>query len=61
MSFSLALILQQSSPLGFLGSFFPILLVIGLFYFMIIVPQRKRQREMQQMLDNLKAGDKVVT
>ncbi|HEY8459697.1 MAG TPA: preprotein translocase subunit YajC, partial [Blastocatellia bacterium] len=32
-----------------------------LFYFLIIVPQRKRQKAIDAMLDNLKAGDKVVT
>jgi len=36
-------------------------LVFVLFYFMIIMPQRKRQRAVDQMLTNLKAGDKVVT
>ena len=32
-----------------------------LFYFLLIVPQRKRQRAIDDMLNNLKAGDKVVT
>lgn len=36
-------------------------LVFVLFYFLIIVPQRKRQRAVDDMLNNLKAGDKVVT
>lgn len=37
------------------------LLVFVLFYFLIIMPQRKRQRATEEMLNNLKAGDKVVT
>lgn len=37
------------------------LLVFVLFYFLIIVPQRKKQRAVDEMLNNLKAGDKVVT
>jgi len=37
------------------------LLVFVLFYFLIVVPQRKRQRSVDEMLNNLKAGDKVVT
>lgn len=37
------------------------LLVFVLFYFLIIVPQRKRQRATEDMLNNLKAGDKIVT
>lgn len=39
----------------------PMVLVFVLFYFLIIVPQRKRQRAIDEMLNNLKAGDKVVT
>ncbi|MDX2041903.1 MAG: preprotein translocase subunit YajC [Acidobacteriota bacterium] len=39
----------------------PMVLVFVLFYFLIIVPQRKRQRAVDEMLNNLKAGDKVVT
>lgn len=39
----------------------PMALVFVLFYFLIIVPQRKRQRAVDEMLNNLKAGDKVVT
>lgn len=42
-------------------TFIPLLLVFVLFYFLIIVPQRKRQRAVDNMLDNLKSGDKVVT
>jgi preprotein translocase subunit YajC len=42
-------------------TFIPLLLIFVLFYFLIIVPQRKRQRAVEVMLDNLKSGDKVVT
>ncbi len=41
--------------------FLPIIAIFALFYFMILVPQRKRQKETQQMLDALKPNDKVVT
>ena len=36
-------------------------LIFGLFYFLILGPQRKRQQQMQEMLDALKLGDQVVT
>ncbi len=39
----------------------PMVLVFVLFYFLIVVPQRKRQRAVDEMLGNLKPGDKVVT
>jgi preprotein translocase subunit YajC len=54
------LLLQQGSGSG-LVTFIPLLLVFVLFYFLIIVPQRKRQKALDAMLDNLKSGDKVVT
>jgi preprotein translocase subunit YajC len=36
-------------------------LIIGIFYFMILRPQQKRQKDRQKMLDSVKKGDKVVT
>ncbi|MCX7983482.1 MAG: preprotein translocase subunit YajC [Bacteroidetes bacterium] len=35
--------------------------IILIFYFMIIRPQQKRQKERQHMLDSMKKGDKVIT
>jgi len=49
----------QSSPFG--SMLIPMVLMFVLFYFLLIVPQRKRQRAIDDMLNNLKAGDKVVT
>jgi len=36
-------------------------LLFGIFYFIMIRPQRKRQKEHQQMMMELKKGDKVIT
>ena len=41
--------------------FAPLLLILLVFYFLIIRPQQKRQRELQELISNLKAGDKVIT
>ena len=48
---------------GFSGimTFLPFILIIGIFYFLIIRPQNKKQKETQKMLAALKKGDKVVT
>ena len=46
---------------GTLSGFLPILLIIAVFYVMLIRPQQKRQRELQEMISALKAGDRVVT
>ena len=47
--------------LGALGSLLPMLLIIGVFYVLLIRPQQKRQKELQQTISQLKAGDRVVT
>jgi preprotein translocase subunit YajC len=39
----------------------PFILIIAIFYFFIIRPQNKKQKETQKMIDALKKGDKVVT
>jgi preprotein translocase subunit YajC len=39
----------------------PWILIFGVFYLLIIVPQRRRQRELQETISNLKTGDRVVT
>lgn len=47
------------------GSIWPMLIflvvIFALFYFVMIRPQRKRQKEQQQMMANLQKGDKVIT
>ncbi|KIY21128.1 preprotein translocase subunit YajC [Mesobacillus subterraneus] len=46
---------------GLLTTVFPLLLMFVLFYFLLIRPQQKRQKAVQQMQSDLKKGDKVVT
>ena len=48
----------QQSPYSFL-IFMGLLFAV--FYFILIRPQQKRQKEHRQLLENLKKGDKVVT
>lgn len=53
-----------ASPLALptgMASFLPILLMIVVFYFLLIKPQQSRQKKWQQMLGNLKPGDKITT
>ena len=46
---------------GMLVGLAPFILIFAVFYFLIIVPQRKRQRELQEMVTQLKAGDRIIT
>ncbi|MCE3255358.1 MAG: putative preprotein translocase, subunit YajC [Rickettsiaceae bacterium] len=42
-------------------SFIPLILVFGIFYFLLVRPQQKKAKEHQNTLNNLKSGDKVQT
>lgn len=44
-----------------LTSFIPLILIFVVFYFLIIRPQTKKYKEHQEMVSNLKIGNKVVT
>ena len=41
--------------------FLPFALILGIFYVVILLPMRRRQKKVQAFLDGLKVGDKVVT
>jgi len=45
---------------GFM-SFVPLILIFGVFYFLLIRPQQKKAKEQQAFLSNLKKGDAVVS
>ena len=42
-------------------SFLPLVLMIGAMYFLVMRPQKKRQKEEQQMRDNIQVGDEITT
>lgn len=44
-----------------IGTIAPLILMFVLFYFLLIRPQQKRQKAVQQMQRDLKKGDKIVT
>lgn len=52
---------SASSPLGMLTTFLPMIAIFAIFYFFLIRPQNKKQKETEKMLAALKKGDKVVT
>jgi preprotein translocase subunit YajC len=39
----------------------PFALVLAIFYFIILMPMRRRQKKVEAFLQNLKVGDKVIT
>jgi preprotein translocase subunit YajC len=47
--------------LGSLGQLAPLVIMLGIFYFLLIAPMRKRQKQQEQMIAALKPGDRVIT
>jgi len=52
---------QAQAPTTGIVSFLPLVFILGIFYLIVFLPARRRQKKLQEMIDNLKAGDKVVT
>lgn len=50
-----------AGPANQISAFLPLLLMVGVFYFLVIRPQTKRQKEHQKFITGLKRGDMVVT
>lgn len=55
------LTLQQNPQGGGLMSFLPLILIIIVFWFFMIRPQMKRQKELRKYRESLQKGDKVMT
>ena len=51
----------QMGIIGTLISLLPMVLIFVIFYFMLIRPQRKKEKKVQEMLNALKVGDRVST
>src|SRR3954468_22078664 len=54
--------------MGFLGDganplvqIVPFILILGIFYFIILLPSKRKQQRVQEFLDNLKENDRVIT
>jgi preprotein translocase subunit YajC len=52
---------QAAASGGGIGSFLPIILLFVGMWFLIIAPQRKRQKAHEKMLTELKSGDEIIT
>ncbi len=61
----LSLLLAQAAPApsgpSALMQFAPLLLLFGAMYFLMIAPQRKKQKEHEKMMSALQAGDEIIT
>jgi preprotein translocase subunit YajC len=51
----------QSAPANSLLGFLPILLIFGIFYFLLFLPMQRQRKQTQKMLASLQNGNTVVT
>jgi preprotein translocase subunit YajC len=71
MTFNALFLLASQAPTGapgpvqqqpnFLTALVPFALVFVIFYLLIIMPQRKKQKKHMEMVDNLKPGSRIIT
>lgn len=51
---------QEGGGGGGLATFLPLLILVGVFWFLIMRPQQRRMREHRELTSNLEQGDRVV-
>ncbi len=53
-------LLAQAPPTAPFEMFITMALMMGVFYFVLVLPARKKQRKLEDLIKSLKAGDKIV-
>lgn len=61
MNFNIAVLAEQPAGMGLTTTIIWLVLLLGVFYFLLIRPQKKREKKEAAMRDNLEIGDEVVT
>jgi preprotein translocase subunit YajC len=56
--FAMGMTVEGGSPLL---QVVPFILILGIFYFIILLPSKRKQQKVQEFLDNLKENDRVIT
>lgn len=51
----------QQGQQSLLGAAIPILLMLGIFYFLVLLPMKRKQQKVETFLAALKVGDKIIT
>ena len=57
----LALFFQDGGIFGGFGFLLPILMMVGIFYFLVILPQKKQKQDLEALITSLKINDEIVT
>ena len=53
--------LQTAEPPSIFNLVLPFLLIFGIYYLIVILPTRRSQKKVQDMVESLKVGDRVIT
>jgi preprotein translocase subunit YajC len=53
--------MSGAGPQSGLSAMFPLVIILGIFYVMILMPMQKRQKKVQEFQNALKVGDKIIT
>ncbi|HEY2458331.1 MAG TPA: preprotein translocase subunit YajC [Candidatus Acidoferrum sp.] len=53
--------MQAGAGAGLGGFLIPLVLMFGIMYFLVIMPQQRQRKKVQEMLSAIKNGDKVIT
>lgn len=61
MNHILPILAEQATPGLGLMNLLPIVAMLGIFYFLLIRPQRQQQKKADEMRSNLSKNDKIVT
>ena len=61
MNFNIAVLAEQPAGMGLTTTIIWLVLLLGVFYFLLIRPQKEREKKEAAMRDNLEIGDEVVT
>jgi len=61
MALTSVLIWQGGGIAGLGGFLIPLMLMFGIMYFLVILPQQRQRKKVQEMLSAIKNGDKVIT
>ena len=52
---------QATNTVGIVGTFLPLILMFVIFYFLVIRPQKKQEREHASLISSVEAGDSILT
>ena len=55
------LFFQDGGGAGLLWTLLPFVFIFGIFYFLVIMPQKKQRQQLQDLITQLKINDEVVT